>query len=250
MKHKSFFLTSVLAFSLLFINFAFAENKTETYPKPIVLVLSAPSGTGKGYTMNKVLTANPELVHLVSVTTRAPRPAEKATSRPAEKDGVDYKFVSKEKFLKLKSQGKFAEDAEVYGNFYGTLFDDYNAQFVAHKNVIADLDVAGALMLKENLKDRANVVTVFMLPPSIEVLQKRLSGRGTDSKEVVEKRMKEVVSQMEGYDKYDYIILADEDASEKVEYIYKAELLAANRHNMENLHATLVKQSHALFNAA
>ncbi len=156
---------------------------------PKLIIVSAPSGTGKTTLCDRLLQDYPELVYSVSCTTRLPR--------GEEEDGVDYHFVSREAFKNFVSEDAFLEYAEVHGNFYGTLAMPIRDALSQGLSVLLDIDVAGAEQVRNKLSSlepsdplSGALVDIFISPPSLEVLRARLEGRGEDAQEVIEKRLK------------------------------------------------------------
>ncbi|MBU4526094.1 MAG: guanylate kinase [Desulfomicrobium sp.] len=144
----------------------------------LMLVISAPSGTGKSTLIRRLTGEFSAFAFSVSCTTRAPR--------PGEEDGREYHFLTREDFERRRSEGFFAEWAEVYGNFYGTPRQATIDLLAEGRDVIFDIDVQGARQLKESMKQGCYV---FIFPPSPEDLEKRLTGRGTDSAETISRRL-------------------------------------------------------------
>ncbi|MEZ6015506.1 MAG: guanylate kinase [Planctomycetota bacterium] len=163
-----------------------------------MLLISGPSGSGKS-TICKRLLEDPRVFFSVSATTRAPR--------PGERDGVDYHFLSKEDFRRRISEGAFLEHAEVYGNMYGTLRAPMEAAIAAGNVYLVEIDVQGALQLKA--LDVPGIY-VFVAPPSFEALRKRLTGRGTESPEVLERRLQKAEDEFRERVKYDHVVVNDE----------------------------------------
>jgi guanylate kinase len=186
----------------------------------MLLVVSAPSGSGKTTMVRSLLARDLELHYSVSYTTRRPR--------PAEREGVDYHFVSRQVFEEMVRSGAFAEWAEVHGDSYATsarLLDDVLSQGL---DVVCDIDVQGALRLKERYPDS---VLVFVLPPSIEELRRRLAGRNTERPEVVERRLAASRAEIAQAGHYDYFIVNDdlEEAVERLHQVILAERLRRGR---------------------
>ena len=181
----------------------------------LLVVISGPSGVGKG-TVRRALfqMKNHDLVYSVSMTTRQPR--------PGEVDGVDYYFVSKEEFLKRIEQNKFLEWAEFVGNYYGTPRDKVDEQLDRGKEVVLEIEVDGALQVREQMKD---AVFIFLVPPGKEALYDRLKNRGTEDIEIVNQRMKKAESEFKLAHKYDYIVVNDEvnNAADRIMAIVRAE---------------------------
>jgi guanylate kinase len=166
--------------------------------KGCLFIISAPSGTGKSTVVGELLKRKADLHYSISYTTRKPR--------KGEKDGVDYRFVDEKTFKKLIDEDFFAEWANVYGSFYGTPKKEIKDALAAGRSVIFDIDVQGGMNLKKKFPD---AVTIFLTPPSFEVLKKRLSGRKTDSPEEIAKRLDVSRMEMGCKDKYDYCVVND-----------------------------------------
>ena len=167
----------------------------------LLLILSSPSGAGKTTLTRKLLTEHPELRFSVSHTTRAPR--------PNEVDGRDYHFVDRTKFQTLVAQGAFLEWAEVHGNLYGTSvaeIDRARAE-AGCTGMIFDIDYQGARQIRAKKPD---VVTVFILPPSMTELERRLRGRASDSEEAVLRRFETARLEIEHYALFDYLVVNDD----------------------------------------
>lgn len=181
----------------------------------LLVVISGPSGVGKG-TVRKALfdMPNHDLIYSVSMTTRAPR--------PGEVDGVDYYFVSKEEFLKRISENKFLEWAEFVGNYYGTPLDKVEEQLENGKEVVLEIEVEGALQVREKSKD---AVFIFIVPPGKKALYERLIKRGTDTPEMIKKRMEKADREFMLAHKYDYIVVNDDvnNAADRIMAIIRAE---------------------------
>ncbi len=166
----------------------------------MVFVISAPSGTGKTTLINAVRSRFPFLEQSISCTTRRPR--------TGEKNGRDYFFLTDEEFRNRIDNGYFFEWAEVYGHLYGTPKDWIAERVAAGKYVICSIDVQGALAVKDLLPDDA--ILVFVLPPSIMELKKRLTGRALDDTGVIERRLQEARDEIKRYIHYDYVVVNDE----------------------------------------
>lgn len=179
-----------------------------------LFVISGPSGTGKGTICNGVLADMEGMELSISMTTRSPR--------PGEKEGKDYFFVTEEKFQEIKAKKGFLESAGVYEHSYGTPKKMVMEKLDSGKDVILEIDTQGALMVKESHPEG---ILIFILPPSLKVLKERITKRGTDSEEVISKRMKEAVKEISVADRYDYIVVNDElsVAVDTVKSIIKAE---------------------------
>jgi guanylate kinase len=167
----------------------------------LLLVLSAPSGAGKTTLAHRFRARHPDAVFSVSATTRPPR--------GAERDGVDYHFVGPERFAELVAAGAFAEWAEVHGQRYGTLRATVDEALRAGRVALFDIDVQGGSQLKEAFPREA--ATVFVLPPSLDELERRLRGRSTDSDEVIRRRLAAARAEAaRGLASYDYVVVNDD----------------------------------------
>jgi len=166
---------------------------------PKLYILSAASGTGKTSLARALIERLPNLAFSISHTTRAPR--------PGERDGVDYFFVGKPEFERMRARGDFLEHAEVYGNHYGTSRAVVDRLMADGKSVLLDIDWQGAHNVKRQLPQ---AVSIFILPPSRAALQERLTRRGQDTPEVVERRMRQATDEMRHYPEFDHVILNDE----------------------------------------
>lgn len=166
----------------------------------LLLVLSAPSGAGKTTLAHRLVRALPEAVFSISATTRPPR--------GEEKDGLDYHFLSPWEFQEKIDQGQFVEWAEVFGYRYGTLHKTLQNALEQGQVAIFDIDVQGGSTIKSKYP---GAVTVFIFPPSMQELERRLRGRETDSDEVIRKRLAAAREEMgRGHDTYDYLIVNDD----------------------------------------
>jgi len=165
----------------------------------ILFVVSSPSGGGKGTLIHRVLNSVPGLSYSVSYTTRAPR--------NGEVDGIDYFFVSVQKFEELVAAGEFLEWARVHGNLYGTSRQQVLKEMAAGSDIILEVDVQGATSVRKLLNDS---VSSFILPPSFEVLRQRLIARGTDSPADLERRLRGAPAEVEQYKDFQYVILNDD----------------------------------------
>ncbi len=180
----------------------------------LFLVICAPSGTGKSTLIHRLCEEFPSLTFSVSATTREPR--------LGETDGVDYHFLDRQMFLEWRDAGKLAEWAEVHGNFYGTPLLPVREALAAGRDVLFDIDIQGAAQLRKSLGEGAYV---FVLPPSRAELSRRLSGRGTDSPEVVAARLAAAPKEIAAAPLFDYWIEnADlESAYADLKAVYMAE---------------------------
>ncbi len=164
-----------------------------------ILVFSGPSGAGKSTICRAVLERFNDLAFSVSHTTRP--------MREGEVDGRDYHFVSEETFMNLVKSDAFAENAEVFGNFYGTARETLEEVMVSGSNALLDIDVQGGEQIKEAYPDLTTMI--FVLPPSMEMLEERLRNRGKDSEEVISRRLRKAAAEIEKIDLYDYVIIND-----------------------------------------
>jgi len=181
----------------------------------LMLILSSPSGAGKTTIAKRLLGTDKHITSSISVTTRAPR--------PGEQEGVDYYFRSVPDFEDMISKGALLEYAHVFGNYYGTPCAEIEAKLNQGKDVLFDIDWQGTQQLSQ--KARQDVVSIFVLPPSMEELEKRLRLRGQDSEAVITQRMTKNYDEMCHWEEYDYIVVNHnlEDAVARVEAILLAE---------------------------
>ena len=164
-----------------------------------LLIISAPSGTGKTTILKKIIATMRGIAFSVSHTTRAPR--------SGEQEGIDYFFVDRTVFETMRAKALFLEWAEVHGNHYGTSRKIVQELTEQGQDVILDIDVQGALQLKEKLGGEG--VFVFIAPPSLQELEKRLAGRGTDSTDAVATRLSNAQMELKSLGHYDYVIVND-----------------------------------------
>lgn len=167
-----------------------------------ILILSAPSGAGKTSLARALLERRPETTLSVSHTTRP--------MRPGERDGVDYWFVTPAEFERMARAGEFIEHARVFDNRYGTSYAAVEGPMREGRTVILDIDWQGARSVRGRFAD---ALSVFILPPSREELERRLRGRGQDPEDVIARRMREAEEQIGHYDEYDYVIVNDNFSS-------------------------------------
>jgi guanylate kinase len=166
----------------------------------LMLILSSPSGAGKTTISRMLLERDPEIALSVSATTRP--------IRPGEVDGVHYHFVSQAEFDRMVEADEFYEWARVFGHSYGTPKAQIRAGLKVGQDFLFDIDWQGTQQLYQ--KDQQDVVRVFILPPSIDELRRRLTGRGTDSPEVIAARMERARAEISHWDGYDYVLINDE----------------------------------------
>ncbi len=188
----------------------------------LMFVLSSPSGAGKTTLSKRLIAQNPDLVLSMSATTRAPR--------PGEVDGQDYMFVDEGKFLEMAGDGQFYEWAKVFDHYYGTPKAAVEEALEEGRDVVFDIDWQGARALAKSAP--ADVVRVFILPPSLKLLRDRLNKRAQDSEEIIQGRMARAKEEIEHWHEYDYVVLNDDfsRALEKLSEILHAERLKRNRH--------------------
>ena len=163
-----------------------------------LFVISGPSGAGKGTVRKALFEQMPDLVYSISCTTRQPR--------DGERDGVDYRFLSEEEFKKLVEEKKFLEWAVVHEHLYGTLKSDVEKVLEAGVDVVLEIDVQGALQVKNAFDDS---VLIFIMPPSKEELERRLRNRGTEEEDTVQLRLSNALKEMEKMLMYDYVVVND-----------------------------------------
>ncbi|MDC0149248.1 guanylate kinase [Rhodospirillales bacterium] len=186
-----------------------------------MLVLSSPSGAGKSTISRALLEKHPDLTMSVSATTRP--------MRPGEVEGKDYYFIDNAKFEDMVADGDFLEHAQVFDNYYGTPRPPVVKALEQGKDVLFDVDWQGTQQLRQNARD--DLVSIFILPPSVEELERRLYTRGQDPEDVVKKRMAKATSEMSHWAEYDYIIIneAIEHSVRETEAILSAERLKLMR---------------------
>ncbi len=165
----------------------------------LLLILSSPSGAGKTTLKTRILDTHPELRFSVSHTTRKPR--------ANEVDGREYHFVDRSRFERMIEHRAFAEWAEVHGNLYGTSLDEIEVARTGHKGVVFDIDYQGARQIKAELPE---AITVFILPPSMEELSKRLRSRASDDEETVKRRLANAKNEIAHYAFFDYLVVNDQ----------------------------------------
>jgi guanylate kinase len=169
---------------------------------PLLVVVSAPSGAGKSTLCDNVRAALPSASRAVTCTTREPR--------DGEADGVDYYFLGEEEFLARVESGEFLENTVVHGNHYGVLKSELRAKLAGGSDVLLNIDVQGAATLRERAATdpvlSRSLVTVFLRPPSLEELEQRLRGRGTDSDEVIARRLAIARDEMDQAEKFDHTL--------------------------------------------
>jgi len=168
-------------------------------PKGKLFVFAAPSGAGKTTLVHAIVTKHPELRFSISYTTREPR--------INEANEVDYIFISEIEFMRLRDQGEMLEYAQVFDNYYATSRSQVEKHLVDNRNVVLEIDWQGAQQVRESMPD---CVTIFIFPPSLAELERRLRDRRTDSPEVIERRLKDARSDMLHWDEFDHVIINDD----------------------------------------
>ena len=167
--------------------------------KAKLFVFAAPSGAGKTTLVHAVVTKRPELRFSISYTTRKPR--------KNEADGVDYLFVTEDEFMRLRDQGEMLEYAKVFDNYYATSRSQVEKHLAENRHVILEIDWQGAQQVRQSMPE---CVTIFILPPSVEELERRLRDRRTDSAEVIERRLRDALSDMSHWTEFDHVIINDD----------------------------------------
>jgi len=185
-----------------------------------LFVVSAPSGAGKTTLVRGLVANDPQVRLSISYTTRAPR--------PGEADGREYHFVSRERFLEMAAQGDFLESAEVYGNLYGTSHRWVRDEMAGGRDIVLEIDTQGAAQVRKLFPD---CIGIFVLPPSLEVLEARLRGRGQDSPEVIARRLKAAREELGHVGEFDYAIINNDldEALQDMASIVRAQRLRLAR---------------------
>jgi guanylate kinase len=186
------------------------ESRIESQPKamaitnPLLILISAPSGGGKTTLCQQLLAARPGMTRAITCTTRAPR--------EGERDGVDYHFLNAESFLRRVQAGNFLEHATVYGNSYGTLKSEVLGRLRQGQDVLLNVDVQGAATIRERAQEdqelRRALISVFLTPPSLAILEERLRKRGTDSPATIQKRLAVARQEIAQWKHFDYLLLS------------------------------------------
>jgi guanylate kinase len=189
-------------------------------PNPFPVILSSPSGAGKTTIARCLLETRPDVGYSVSCTTRQPR--------TGEVEGKDYYFLSRAEFIRRMEQGAFAESAEVHGNLYGTLKAEIQRVLAAGRHVMMDVDIQGAALLRRAFP---SVVTIFILPPSAEVMLERLRNRKTETKDAIVRRLESALQELQAVEDYEYVVVNDvlETAVRRVSSIIDAEVVSRER---------------------
>ncbi len=186
----------------------------------ILLIISGPSGVGKGTVCRYLLKIRDTVSLSISTTTRPPR--------PAEQEGVEYHFTTLPRFKNLIEEGAFLEWAVVHGHYYGTGLEPVQLALARGEDLILEIDVQGAVQVMEKAPE---AVSIFMAPPSLEALEERIKGRGTEDTEKINSRLETARQEMKAYNLYDYIVVNDtvEHAAEQISSIIDAEKCKVSR---------------------
>jgi len=186
----------------------------------LLIVVSGASGTGKGTVCKEILADMPEIAYSISATTRAPR--------PGEVDGREYYFISRDEFKAWIADGKFLEYAEVYGNYYGTPLNKIRERLNHGEDILLEIDVQGALNVKRKMPEG---VYIFLLPPSLDELKRRIEGRGTETPESLNRRLANAVAEIKIGLEYDYAVVNDsvDVAAAQIKTILAAERCRVER---------------------
>jgi guanylate kinase len=187
----------------------------------LLLILSSPSGAGKSTLSRKLMAWDPTMRFSISATTRAPR--------PGEQDGREYHFHDRQRFEDMVAQGEMLEHAEVFGNLYGSPKAPVQVAMEAGTDTLFDIDWQGGQQIKQAMRD--DVVSIFILPPSIAELDRRLRGRGQDSEQVIAGRMAKSRDEISHWAEYDYVLVNDdlEQTFDRLKAILTAERLRRER---------------------
>ena len=177
---------------------------------PLLILISAPSGGGKTTLCERLLRDRPGMSRAVTCTTRPPR--------PGERDGVDYYFLNAESFLKRLQAGNFLEHATVYGHSYGTLKSEVLGRLRQGQDVLLNVDVQGAATIRQKAQEDPELgdalVSIFLTPPSLAILEQRLRNRGTDSAATIQKRLAVARQEIAQWKNFDYLVLSDSIAED------------------------------------
>ncbi len=194
---------------------------------PLLIVISAPSGGGKTTLCDQLLAKHGEVTRAITCTTRAPR--------PGEQHGVDYYFLSRDAFQASVAAGDFLEHASVYSNSYGTLNSEVIAKLQSGRHVLLNVDVQGASTIRQaarlNALLESRLVTVFLTPPSLADLERRLAGRKSDSSETAALRLKQAAAEVAEWHHFDYLIISTTITEDlrRMEVVLEAELMRQKR---------------------
>jgi len=202
-------------------------SKGESVPSPLLVLISAPSGGGKTTVCQQLLAARPQMTRAVTCTTRPPR--------NGEREGFDYYFLEDASFRERVQAGEFLEHATVYGYRYGTLKAEVLGKLRQGKDVLLNVDVQGAAAIRGTAQDdgelKRALVSVFLTPPSMEVLEQRLRRRGTDPEAVIQKRLGVARQEIAQWNRFDYLLLSSsiEEDLRRMLAIVEAERMRSSR---------------------
>jgi guanylate kinase len=185
-----------------------------------LFIISAPSGTGKTTLCRAILDRIPNMLYSVSYTTRKPR--------KGEQNGIDYYFITEDDFKNRIKNGKWAEWAEVYGNYYGTSSEFIDTSLASGRDILLDIDFQGTLQILDQYHDG---ITIFIMPPSLDILKLRLESRETDSKHVISRRIEVANKEMENKDFYRHVIINDKLSVAVADLISVIEKYSTGRNN-------------------
>jgi guanylate kinase len=200
---------------------------SDSNPNPLLIVISAPSGAGKTTVCQQLLAARADLARAITCTTRPPR--------AGEQDGVDYYFLDAEDFRKRVQADRFLEHATVYGYSYGTLKSEVLGTLQAGRDVLLNVDVQGAATIRARAQDdpelKRVLVSVFLTPPSMGVLEQRLRNRGTDAEPVIQRRLGVARQELAQWKHFDYLLISDTVAADlrRMQTIIEAEKMRSVR---------------------
>ena len=204
-----------------------SELNSMAITSPLLILISAPSGGGKTTLCQRLLATRPKMSRAITCTTRAPR--------KGEREGVDYYFLTAESFLKRVHAGNFLEHATVYGNSYGTLKSEVLGRLRQGEDVLLTVDVQGAAAIRQKAEEDPELgralISIFLTPPSVAVLEERLKKRGTDSAETIRKRLAVARQEITQWKHFDYLLLSEsvEEDLRRTLSIVEAEKLRSTR---------------------